>query len=101
MCDVANVESNADSNTNLEEDGLHQVNPAYGHFSCITQNCKNCGTDVVKMKILEENEGVEKCKEEITWNRSKWVLKNAKMKVRKLDIKKTHWDKNGTGAAVP
>ena len=46
--------------------GLHQVNPAYGHFSCITRNCKNCGTDVVKMKILEENEGTEKCKEDIT-----------------------------------
>ena len=41
------------------------------------------------MKILEENEGIEKCKEDITWNRWKWVLKNAKMKVRKLDIEKT------------
>ena len=36
LCDVANLESNADSNANLEEDGLHQVNPAYGNFSCIT-----------------------------------------------------------------
>ena len=40
-------------------------------------------------EILEENEGIEKFKEEITWNRWKWILKNAKMKVRKLDIEKT------------
>ena len=89
LCDVADIASNADSNVNLEEDGLHQVNPAYGHFHCITQNCRNCSTDVVKMEILEENEGIEKCNEEIAWKRWKWVLKNAKMKVRKLDIKKT------------
>ena len=88
MCDVADIDSNTDSNTNLEEDGLHQVNPASGNFSCITQNCKNCGTDIVKMKILEENDGIEKCKEKITWNRWKWVLKNLKTKVRKLDIEK-------------
>ena len=89
MYDVADVESNAASNANPEEDGLHQVNPTNGHFSCINRNCENCGTDVVKMRILEENEGIEKCKEEITWNRWKWVLKNAKMKIRKLDIEKT------------
>ena len=41
------------------------------------------------MKILEENESIEKCTEEITWYRWKWVLKNSKMKVRKLNIEKT------------
>ena len=35
-CDIADLESNTDSNANLEEDGLHQVNPAYFNFSCIT-----------------------------------------------------------------
>ena len=38
----------------------------YGNFSCITQNCKNCSIDIVKMKILEENDGIEKWKEKIT-----------------------------------
>ena len=36
LCDVADLENNADSNANLEEDGLHQVNPAYGNCSCTT-----------------------------------------------------------------
>ena len=44
---------------------------------------------VVKMKILEANEGIENCKEKITWYRWKLVLKNVKTKVRKLDIKIT------------
>ena len=88
MGDVADVESNADGNANLEEDGLHQVNPAYG-TSAASPKTKCCSTDVVKIKNFEENEGIEKCKEEITWNRWKWVLENAKMKVRKLDIEKT------------
>ena len=73
LCDVADLESNTDSNANIGEDGLHQVNPAYGNFICITLNCKNCSMYVVKMKILEANEGIEKCKEEITWYKWKWV----------------------------
>ena len=50
MCKVSNAESN--STENIPEDGLHQVDPNYVHFSCITQDCKKCGPEVVLTYIF-------------------------------------------------
>ena len=89
MCDVSNA-SNSDSNTDtledVQHDGLHQVDPNYGHFSWINQDCKKCGTDLVLMEILESNEGILSSKDIVSWTRWEWVPKKKDSKSKKLDL---------------
>ena len=77
MCDVINDENNAD--------GLHQVDPAYGNFKCITHNCKKCGPDNVLLEILKQNPGIEDSKELIEFNGWDWVPKPGS-KYKRLDL---------------
>ena len=77
MCEVNNNESNVD--------GLHQVDPAYGHFECITQNCKKCGPDYILMEILKQNPGIQDSQEMIEYNRWDWVPKPGS-KYKRLDL---------------
>ena len=88
-CDVSNAsnsDSNADTLEDVQHDGLHQVDPNYGHFSCINHDCKKYGTDLVLMKILESNEGILKSKDIVTWMRWQWVPKEKGSKSKKLDL---------------
>ena len=39
LCEVTDSNTNDD---NSNADGLHQVDRSYGHFRCITRNCKSC-----------------------------------------------------------
>ena len=91
MCKVSNAESN--STKNIPEDRLHQVDPNYGHFSCITRDCKKCGPEVVLMSILEQNPGILDCDSEVSWNCWEWVPKKNSTSKR-LDIITKHGKKS-------
>ena len=82
MCAVTDDESNAADVT----DGLHQVDPAYGFFECITRNCKKCGPSNVLLNILHKNPDIENCKSKVSWDRWEWVPKKKDSKSKCLVI---------------
>ena len=82
LCEVTNSNAN-DGNSNA--DGLHQVDRSYGHFRCITHNCKSCGPDQVFLEILQNNEGIEDDKTVVEWQCWDWCEKKGS-KFKQLDI---------------
>ena len=98
--DENNGKSNAEHNTcddqsdrDIPQDGFHQVDPNYGHFSCITRDCKKCGPQLVLMSILENNEGIQESKQEVSWDRWEWVPKKG-LKTKRLNIVTKYGTKN-------
>ena len=77
MCKVNNDESNTD--------GLYQVDPAYGHFECVMQNCKKCGPDYILLENLKQNPGLQDSQEIIEYNRWDSVPKPG-LKYKRLDL---------------
>ena len=51
-------DNNADSNV-TERDAYHQIDANYGQIECINRSCKNCGKDLVLMKLLKANPELE------------------------------------------
>ena len=81
------------SNRDISQDGFHQVDPNYGHFSCITRDCKKCGPQLVLMSILENNEGIQESKQEVSWDRWEWIPKKG-LKTKRLNIVTKYGTKN-------
>ena len=81
--------TDSNTNDNSNADGLHQVDSSYGHFRCITCNCKSC-PDQVLLEILENNEGIEDDKTVVEWQCWDWVeKKGSKFKQLDIETKKT------------
>ena len=55
LCEVTDSNANDD---NSNANGLHQVDSSYGHFRCITCNCKSC-PDQVLLEILENKKHLQ------------------------------------------
>ena len=72
LCEVTDSNVNDD---NSNANGLHQVDSSYGHFRCITHNCKSCGPDQVPLEILQNNERIEDDKTMVEWQHQDWVEK--------------------------
>ena len=48
-----------DSDDCDNSDVFHQIDPSYGRIECITRSCKICGTDKLKLSLLEQNLGID------------------------------------------
>ena len=90
LCKVSDYD---DSNARDVTDGLHQVDPAYGYFECITRNCKKCGPDNILLSILQQNPDIENCKSEVSWDHWEWVPKKKDLEIKWLDIVTHHGSK--------
>ena len=65
----------SDDSFDSENDSFHQINPDYGKVQCITQNCQNCGTEKIQLKVLQANPNLQADESIIQWNRWVWVEK--------------------------
>ena len=78
-------DNNADSNI-TERDAYHQIHPNYGRIECINRSCKNCGKDLVLMKLLKANPELES---DPNWyDYSQWSWEKKGPKSRKLVLQR-------------
>ena len=84
----SNADSNADSN--VVPDPYHQVDENYGRIECINRSCKECGKQLVVLKIATENPQIES--DPTLYDYKQWCFVRKSPKVRKLVLQ----DKRGT-----
>ena len=71
--------NNADSNV-TEWDAYHQIHPNYGRIECINRSCKNCGKDLVLMKLLKANPELESDPNWYDYSQWSWEEKGSEIK---------------------
>ena len=71
-------------------DPYHQVDENYGRIECINRSCKECGKQLVVLKIATENPQIES--DPTLYDYKQWCFVRKSPKVRKLVLQ----DKRGT-----
>ena len=66
------------------------VDPTIGYFQCLTDECKTCGIENYKQKVLDLNKNLETNPTAITWKRWELVKKDYALAAKlTLHLKKT------------
>ena len=81
---LCNANSNANCNTdsNAVPDPYHQVDGNYGRIECINRSCKECGKELVMLKIATENPEIQT--DPTLYHYKQWCFVKKSPKVRKL-----------------